>query len=267
MHNPASGSGSGSDSEPNVEPATGADLNVPSDNDAAAEYVVHHGQPRYVEFRGPEGSQLLILKSDSDASPLRPDQEEIVDDKGHVEFMREAPLKTKQDWFSKVATCLVHDGDWHEKSGKHFTFNLVQFPDGYKLYKHYKGKKHNPRSDAYLFGSPTVLKFRSPNEFVPHAAWLIFGCPRDDNNNPRCGCRYCSKVPQKVISKRLSERTAHLKHYTGKRSARVATPTDRRKRTRSRSPVRAKDYTRINAAAGGSVPRWQEGPPAPGGRT
>lgn len=38
-------------------------------------------------------------------------------------------------------------------------------------------------------GSRTVLKFRSVNEFVPHAIWLY-----SNNPNQLCGCRYCSNA-------------------------------------------------------------------------
>jgi len=34
--------------------------------------------------------------------------------------------------------------------------------------------------------------FRSPNEFVDHAIWLMEGM-KMDGGNPVCGCKYCSK--------------------------------------------------------------------------
>lgn len=44
-------------------------------------------------------------------------------------------------------------------------------------------------------------KFRSPAEFVPHAAWLIAGMPPG-----RCKCRYCGPgpIPQGKINKELN---------------------------------------------------------------
>ncbi|KAF8511615.1 hypothetical protein BU17DRAFT_97032 [Hysterangium stoloniferum] len=62
------------------------------------------------------------------------------------------------------------------------------FPDGYWMFDHHKGPISNIRHDLYLFGSKTVLRFRSPAEFIPHGLWLL----TDPTLNTRnCGCKYC----------------------------------------------------------------------------
>ena len=43
-------------------------------------------------------------------------------------------------------------------------------------------------------------KYRSPAEFIPHAAWLIAGMPPE-----RCKCKYCGRGPisQTTLNKEL----------------------------------------------------------------
>ncbi|KAL4248109.1 Cryptic loci regulator 2 [Abortiporus biennis] len=80
------------------------------------------------------------------------------------------------------------------------TYVLKDWPAGYHMFDHNKGKQSNPRHDAYLIGSSACAKFRSANEFVPHALWL-FSDPT--LNTANCGCKYCTKQPQKIISSNL----------------------------------------------------------------
>ncbi|THG92546.1 hypothetical protein EW145_g8679 [Phellinidium pouzarii] len=88
---------------------------------------MYRGRPRFLEIGGNEGAQFSFLRSDGEPSLLPPDQEEAVDEDGNVNFMREASLETMHDWFSKVATYLVHDADWHEihRVGETFLFHFV----------------------------------------------------------------------------------------------------------------------------------------------
>ena len=53
---------------------------------------------------------------------------------------------------------------------------------------------------TYPFPKGDNHKFRSPEEFVPHAAWLIAGMPPG-----RCKCRYCGpgRTLQTKINKEL----------------------------------------------------------------
>ncbi|KAH9479391.1 hypothetical protein JR316_0007981 [Psilocybe cubensis] len=76
---------------------------------------------------------------------------------------------------------------------------LRDFPEGYRLFDHNKGPHKAPRHDLYLFG-PVKKRFRSVNEFIPHAIWLM-GDGSDD-----CECKYCGKVkkPQREITASMS---------------------------------------------------------------
>ena len=95
---------------------------------------------------------------------------------------------------------------------------LANFPKGYMLYSDEIKDNHVVhRYDPYLYSMCPLLsvlylfltsfpkgdkhKFRSPAEFVPHAAWLIAGMPPG-----RCKCRYCSpgRIPQGKINKELN---------------------------------------------------------------
>jgi hypothetical protein len=49
-------------------------------------------------------------------------------------------------------------------------------------------------------GSAHVRRFRSIPEFVPHAYWLLTDTALDRGN---CECKYCSHIPQRVISERM----------------------------------------------------------------
>ncbi|KAI0923919.1 hypothetical protein AcV5_009324 [Taiwanofungus camphoratus] len=77
---------------------------------------------------------------------------------------------------------------------------LKSFPQGYCMYDHNKGPATNPRHDPYLYGSRFVNRFRSINEFVPHAFWLM----QDETlTRSNCECKYCAKKPQREISDTL----------------------------------------------------------------
>jgi hypothetical protein len=95
-------------------------------------------------------------------------------------------------------------------------WKLLKFPDGYTLWLHKSGHESdpaNPRTDAYLHGaphlgstagrtlsqppSPTI--FRSPQEFVEHAIWLMRAC------QGQCLCKYCTPGQnQRDINLRLN---------------------------------------------------------------
>ena len=86
---------------------------------------------------------------------------------------------------------------------------LGKWPTHYNLYEQNKGKLNgNGRRDLYLIGefsrcylncmsyilpfiqgSTNVARFRSPQEFVPHAYWLMTNLEQDRS---KCGCRHCS---------------------------------------------------------------------------
>lgn len=49
-------------------------------------------------------------------------------------------------------------------------------------------------------GSTLVNRFRSANEFIPHAVWLMTDETMDRAN---CECKYCAKKPQRVVTQDL----------------------------------------------------------------
>ena len=51
-----------------------------------------------------------------------------------------------------------------------------------------KGAPSSLRTDPYLFGSH-AHRFRSSNEFFPHAVWLLCDTSMKSGN---CVCKYCS---------------------------------------------------------------------------
>lgn len=65
-------------------------------------------------------------------------------------------------------------------------------PKGYVLYTHWKSSKDDPkdlRGDQYLECGRKGLRFRSPNEFIPHFCWLLEKGP--ERPGYKCLCRYC----------------------------------------------------------------------------
>ncbi|KAJ7823025.1 hypothetical protein B0H13DRAFT_2291322 [Mycena leptocephala] len=86
---------------------------------------------------------------------------------------------------------------------------LRDFPNGYRMFDHHKGKADNPRHDIYLFGSDSRARFRSVPEFIPHAIWLM------GDGSDVCKCKYCSKKPQREITSSMGNllRNSHLPHH------------------------------------------------------
>lgn len=74
------------------------------------------------------------------------------------------------------------------------TTRPVSQPDpGYALFQQKRQAEpgdtgREDRRDAYLYGSTRVHRFRSPEEFQPHADWLL------DGMRNVCRCKYCSPV-------------------------------------------------------------------------
>jgi len=83
-------------------------------------------------------------------------------------------------WKEKIGTYLGNK----LKQTNGYRYILRDFPEGYALFE--QKRIANPdRRDPYLYGSSTVLCFRSPEEFYDHAEWLILMCPAP------CVCQYC----------------------------------------------------------------------------
>ena len=94
------------------------------------------------------------------------------------------------------------------------TLEIEDLPDGYGLFS--RGSRGG-RQDRYLRGTGSVRgcgivadsipgscyvkQFRSPMEFVPHAAWLLTDHHLDPSN---CKCRYCSTRADSLRKRRNS---------------------------------------------------------------
>ncbi|KIP03007.1 hypothetical protein PHLGIDRAFT_78231 [Phlebiopsis gigantea 11061_1 CR5-6] len=141
----------------------------------------------------PDPSWVSIPRTDGDRKNWPANTEKVVSADGHVNFMRPVPIDE--------GVCIT----WRCQLGTRVaaalglplgpTYVLKDWPAGYHMYDHNKGPASNPRHDAYLIAG--IAKFRSINEFIPHAEWLSRDATMDRSN---CVCKYCTKRPQKEIS-------------------------------------------------------------------
>lgn len=155
------------------------------------------------------GNVIKIKKTDADANILPTEQQrrKMYDDLGnysqHVQQYPKDPVF--QLWMSKIGPYLA---DWvldkrNDPTSFTLPWKLIGFPPGYTLWVHLTGDKSdpaNPRTDAYLYGSPHKI-FRSPMEFVEHAIWLM----NSGSASVQCLCKYCSPgQSQRAINRRLN---------------------------------------------------------------
>jgi hypothetical protein len=98
-------------------------------------------------------------------------------------------------------------------------YQLLDFPEGYTFYM----QRRTPRGtgDGYLLGAGR--RFRSPQEFLFHAAWLMDGMPKsrghnsdhsssqDGDDDHGCICKYCSGQPQKELNEKMKKRLRKIK--------------------------------------------------------
>ncbi|KAI9453473.1 hypothetical protein BJY52DRAFT_841035 [Lactarius psammicola] len=114
-----------------------------------------------------------------------------------------------QLWVHKIGPYLA---DWvfdkrsdNDPTAHILPWKLIGFPPGYTLWVHLTGDKSdpaNPRTDAYLYGSPHKI-FRSPMEFVEHAIWLM----KSGSASVQCLCKYCTPGQNQIaINRRLNHR-------------------------------------------------------------
>ncbi|KAH9072082.1 hypothetical protein EDB83DRAFT_2220334 [Lactarius deliciosus] len=146
----------------------------------------------------PDPVYLDFGKSDGDTKQLPTNTKEVVGADGQVNYMKPLELDDSSNihWRSQVAMKIAER--LGRPSGKNYV--LRSWPEGYHMYCHLKGKQSAPRQDLYLLGSVHAKRFRSVPEFVPHALWLMTDPTLDRRN---CECKYCAKVPQRVISENL----------------------------------------------------------------
>ncbi|KAF9006127.1 hypothetical protein BDQ17DRAFT_1389700 [Cyathus striatus] len=145
----------------------------------------------------PNPTWIDFPESDGSASTWPTNTTRVIDHEGHVNFMQVQDLMSYSAvrWRITIAKAIAVEMRMPEGP----SYVLRDWPDGYRMFDHNKGPVDNPRHDIYLFGSPK--KFRSVNEFIPHAIWLY----RDYKRTPAaCQCKYCAKKTQKEVTSTLS---------------------------------------------------------------
>jgi len=158
---------------------------------------------------------LEIKTSDADGSQIPPPATDMILHPGHKECDDKI-----LDWKKKLGRLLVEDFlaiDLGKEGVKQY--QLANFPAGYKFYM--KRRTPRGRGDGYLLGGGR--RFRSPQEFVFHAAWLMDGMPasgdhasdhstsQDEDEDPGCTCKYCSGMPQKKLNERMKKQQKKIK--------------------------------------------------------
>ncbi|KAH9913925.1 uncharacterized protein B0H18DRAFT_1047122 [Fomitopsis serialis] len=138
---------------------------------------------------------ITFPRSDGDPGALPKNTQRIVDSKGEVNYMRPVQLDEGQaiNWRVNVGAQVANLLNYPK--GPNYV--LQNWPEGYQFYDHNKGPAKSPRHDPYLCGSTLVNRFRSTNEFIPHAVWLMSD---ETLNRGNCECKYCAKKPQRVVT-------------------------------------------------------------------
>jgi hypothetical protein len=126
--------------------------------------------PEFLEFE----------RTDGDAKQWPTNTKEVVDGDGQINYMKPLGPDDSSDihWRCQVAmkvaerlgnpcTCLIHSRRLPPRTvltdssaGKNYV--LRSWPEGYRIYCHYKGKKSSPRQDLYLIGPHPTLSSRAP---------------------------------------------------------------------------------------------------------
>ncbi|KZT56885.1 hypothetical protein CALCODRAFT_555701 [Calocera cornea HHB12733] len=133
---------------------------------------------------------------------------------GVLNYMELVPHddKRNKDWRDKVGnflmTLLPID------PARHVSYRIAEFPQHYALYsKPRMSGITEQRDDLYLYGSRYVNNFRSPAEFAFHALWLMMDPTLNVSN---CECQWCTRTPQKELSRRLGTKVDHYSSGTDK---------------------------------------------------
>ncbi|KAG9096770.1 hypothetical protein FS749_007774 [Ceratobasidium sp. UAMH 11750] len=134
----------------------------------------------------------IIKWEKTDAPSVRPRPEGFSDRPnpdahGYVDWMElQTPSSdTYDEWCSEVGE---HIAKACYGARRPSTYYMDGFPEGYALYIHHKTSRgKQDRHDAYLYGARDGIKFRSPNEFLLHAQWLMEGAEPN-----KCECKYCT---------------------------------------------------------------------------
>jgi hypothetical protein len=131
-------------------------------------------------------NRIIFLRSDGDPdygppNLVVPDPKEPEVNYFHI-FTRD-----EQKWVNWAKTIGQKLAEYFGVEGSNWA--LKDFPTDYYMVEQRKGPRRTYRTDPYLYGS-TAHRFRSTNEFLPHAIWLLCD-PNLDTRN--CLCIYCSK--------------------------------------------------------------------------
>ncbi|KAF9516519.1 hypothetical protein BS47DRAFT_1390579 [Hydnum rufescens UP504] len=149
-----------------------------------------------LRFPNSDGDSTRWPTSDTGVAPddthgfFRIDDEEANNSLPRMEQQRRASVLNH--WKEKIGTYLGNK--FKETEG--YRYILRDFPVGYALFA--QKRIANPdRRDLYLYGSSSVVCFRSPEEFYDHAEWLMLG------DSKPCVCQYCDpNSPRRKNKKR-----------------------------------------------------------------
>lgn len=185
----------------------------------------------------PENPQWLEFpRSDGDESTWPSKTQRIVED-GEVNFMKYCHIDEPvcKRYRVAVGDAVARAMELPEIEGRPYV--LKDWPRGYRMFDHHKGPANAPRHDMYLFGSTS--RYRSINEFVPHAHWLMTD---PTMNTVNCMCKYCKRTPQRVITQTLTAANVLPRHRTAGPSGKVKVA---RLRNMAQKPAAA---TRLHAS-------------------
>ncbi|KAF5361973.1 hypothetical protein D9756_002341 [Leucocoprinus leucothites] len=150
---------------------------------------------------GPSTVFLQFPRSDGNEARWPTNTTRIVDSEGQVNFMELLDAEESgqaRKWRAGVGKAIAAK---LEMQGDSNNYVLQSWPAGYQMYDHHKGPAGNPRHDIYLYGYRSG-RFRSINEFIPHAIWLFSDATM---NYANCECKYCTKQPQKGITASMGD--------------------------------------------------------------
>ncbi|RDB20827.1 hypothetical protein Hypma_012012 [Hypsizygus marmoreus] len=146
----------------------------------------------------PENAHFLDFeRSDGDPKSWPTNTTRIVDEEGHVNFMQPLTINDPASVRWRIGVAQGIAAALKLPEGPEYV--LRDWPAGYAFFDHHKGISSAPRHDVYLFGR-AARRFRSINEFIPHAIWLKQDPTLDTSN---CACKYCQKKPQKDVTASL----------------------------------------------------------------
>ncbi|CCA71866.1 hypothetical protein PIIN_05801 [Serendipita indica DSM 11827] len=172
---------------------------------------------------------------------------------GRLNYFRALPLdeKTSMTWRLKVGQKVA------EMMGKKNpgSYCLASWPDGYEFFIHITSKTDGTmRGDPYLYGSPHTAKFRSTNEFIPHAYWLMTTSTLDKTE---CHCKYCGGIKlQSNVNSSLFGSPVRMTTQSKPPTAKSQDSKTKKSTGSSLVPAKPRTETRIRA------PKWQYPLPA-----